>query len=551
MSSGIAEPNLGWGAPLTLSNGDSYLGKTSRDYKKHGEGLVLFMSSNSDCIAYCGQFLDGESAGYQMHGLGTMFLVIEKSKYIGCFADNQRCGPGKIVAPNGSVFEGTFHDDMKHGPGVLKRSNGDVIQGEWSFGDCSSTVNVKYANGDTYSGGYSEKTGERGQGRLVCTNGDTYTGQWLSGLKHGKGVMTSHREEEEGEYVRDGQWAAGKLNGHASVRYPSGEMYTGFGVMRYAASSERYEGMWREGFHSGEGVLSCVESNGNLVKIYEGEWLASNFHGTGTHYNVSHNSSKRSASITPWNRTASRFHNRQYLSYTGQWQHGARSGTGRCSYKDGAVYDGEWKEDLRVDKGSYRFADDTVYTGGWVQDKMGVSQNPVLGRLQFPDGSVYEGKFQDNSRHGHGTLTSRNGSVYSGQWLNGSQHGQGQFTSGIDESVYIGSWVANKREGHGVETYPLSKESYSGQWRQNEYHTTELKAWQRGVPYDKTKHGCGVYRYANGDVYEGQWVRGKRQGSGVLTSGRGEELCNGDWALDRFLSSVSVAVDPSVVYDRS
>lgn len=30
------------------------------------------------------------------------------------------------------------------------------------------------------------------------------------------------------------------------------------------------------------------------------------------------------------------------------------------------------------------------------------------------------------------------------------------------------------------------------------------------------RHGFGTMDYANGDVYEGEWVNGKRHGKGVL-----------------------------------
>ena len=41
--------------------------------------------------------------------------------------------------------------------------------------------------------------------------------------------------------------------------------------------------------------------------------------------------------------------------------------------------------------------------------------------------------------------------------------------------------------------------------------------------------GQGVARYANGDVYDGSFVRGRRQGPGTMRYANGQEA-SGDWA---------------------
>ena len=41
------------------------------------------------------------------------------------------------------------------------------------------------------------------------------------------------------------------------------------------------------------------------------------------------------------------------------------------------------------------------------------------------DGSVYEGEFVNDKRHGTGTYRYANGDVYKGEWKDGHQHGRG------------------------------------------------------------------------------------------------------------------------------
>lgn len=50
-----------------------------------------------------------------------------------------------------------------------------------------------------------------------------------------------------------------------------------------------------------------------------------------------------------------------------------------------------------------------------------------VGRLKFPNGDIYEGKFSHGQLQGQGQLTTNNGSVvYKGQFQNGFKHGVGQ-----------------------------------------------------------------------------------------------------------------------------
>ena len=42
-----------------------------------------------------------------------------------------------------------------------------------------------------------------------------------------------------------------------------------------------------------------------------------------------------------------------------------------------------------------------------------------LGRFTYQDGSVYEGGYKNNMKHGHGKLTKADGTVeFEGKWVN-------------------------------------------------------------------------------------------------------------------------------------
>ena len=46
------------------------------------------------------------------------------------------------------------------------------------------------------------------------------------------------------------------------------------------------------------------------------------------------------------------------------------------------------------------------------------------------------------------------------------------------------------------------------------------------------RHGKGVMKYSNGDVYQGQWGEGYRQGTGLIKFGDGTSF-DGQWHLDK------------------
>jgi len=47
-----------------------------------------------------------------------------------------------------------------------------------------------------------------------------------------------------------------------------------------------------------------------------------------------------------------------------------RWGEGHCRYTDGSVYEGEWLRDLRHGMGCLTLRDETTYQGQWQDDKL-------------------------------------------------------------------------------------------------------------------------------------------------------------------------------------
>ena len=60
------------------------------------------------------------------------------------------------------------------------------------------------------------------------------------------------------------------------------------------------------------------------------------------------------------------------------------------------------------------------------------------GTMIYEDGSVYDGEWLNDLRHGPGRCTWPNGIVYNGEWKNDKQDGKGQLEIPSAECKYDG-----------------------------------------------------------------------------------------------------------------
>lgn len=54
-----------------------------------------------------------------------------------------------------------------------------------------------------------------------------------------------------------------------------------------------------------------------------------------------------------------------------------------------------------------------------------------------------------------------------------------------------------------------------------------------GQVKDKFRNGKGRMTYANGDIYQGDWVNGKAQGNGVFVDKANGTIYEGQWDKDK------------------
>lgn len=72
--------------------------------------------------------------------------------------------------------------------------------------------------------------------------------------------------------------------------------------------------------------------------------------------------------------------------------------------------------------------------------------------IEFENGAVYDGAFQNGLFEGHGAISYSDGAVYDGLWTRGKRQGYGTYTY-TDGAVYMGEWFDGKRTGQGLMTF--------------------------------------------------------------------------------------------------
>jgi hypothetical protein len=91
--------------------------------------------------------------------------------------------------------------------------------------------------------------------------------------------------------------------------------------------------------------------------------------------------------------------------------------------------------------------------------------------------------------------------------------------------------------GEGRAKFP-SGDVYEGQWLNGKRHGIGTYVWNfsrgqyAGEWQHSYQHGHGVRTYPNGDEYDGEWQLDNRDGQGIMRHANGDQY-NGGWIDDR------------------
>ena len=231
----------------------------------HGEGRLRY----ADGRVYEGTWNRGKRCG---HGRQTW---PGGRAYDGEWDNDRICGWGVMTyperdRPGRASYEGMWEDGLFHGPGTLRYRDGSADEGEWERNRLKSAAAAPAAPEEEI---------------LDYADGSRYEGQTRSGFPHGEGTMHFAPDDPYGLERYTGSWLTGKRHGRGLQRWRSGDEYEGDwdanrmqgqGVYRYA-DGRRYEGPWHDGQPHGEGVF--IDTDGTVYKgtfengLQEGRFL--------------------------------------------------------------------------------------------------------------------------------------------------------------------------------------------------------------------------------------------------------------------------------------
>jgi len=137
--------------------------------------------------------------------------------------------------------------------------------------------------------------------------------------------------------------------------------------------------------------------------------------------------------------------NWKWLSQCRKTMLNGKDGFGWCEGAvPGTLYEGDWGNNKRHGVGRFVWQNNDRYIGDWHDDfKHG------HGLMLWMNGDRYDGDWQHDLRHGSATYTYANGGKYVGQYMNDERHGQGTFYW-PDGEHFMGTWKTGGRHGSGV-----------------------------------------------------------------------------------------------------
>lgn len=166
----------------------------------------------------------------------------------------------------------------------------------------------------------------------------------------------------------------------------------------------------------------------------------------------------------------------------------------RIDYEDGSYYEGEVKNGVPHGHGTHTFANEEYMIGNFVD---GIIFDDTA-HYGFADGGSYNGRIVDGILSGFGTKEWGGdwvGHSYEGHFENNNPNGEGTYTF-PDGSTNVGLF----KDGVFIPPSPATVDyDYKGES-------------SNGLP-----HGVGKMTMKNGDVYKGDFVNGVRHGLGELT----------------------------------
>lgn len=488
------------------------------DGLQHGSGVKKwFDETRAPTKVYEGSFADG-----LMHGKGKL-QEFGKYVYEGDFVFDVKEGNGLMTFLNGGAllnFEGRFERNRRV-RGKLQYANYGLYEGEFNEGEAREGYgSYRPGSGETdMYDGYWRADRFDGQGELVTAQGETYEGQFVAGVKRGRGKLT--RTSENGKEVINGFFEEAVCT-KGIIQFPDGTIYKGellsnqrhgFGSYQ-SANGSKYVGEFKDNQYHGKGLITY--SNGDR---YQGEFSRGKRNGYGE--------------LTS-----------KHFRYIGMFKDDGMHGKGVMVHSESQEGEKRFKQEGEFNEGKLEgegctvwFKDETRFRGKFVQGAI------LKGEAVYRDKTRYQGWFKEFRPHDQGQIWLGNGDGYRGSFFEGQMKGRGEYSFGArnEELLVFKGLICDGRKAVGTLTYRTkageAEESYFGELLDWEPHTEgeSVGVWHKeGVfRYEgKFVHGklhgeCEYMKYNMGNkspmVFRGMYVNGSQEGEGTCLMSNGDQ----------------------------
>ena len=133
-------------------------------------------------------------------------------------------------------------------------------------------------------------------------------------------------------------------------------------------------------------------------------------------------------------------------------------------YYEGDWYEGRWHGHCSI----LRDVDGNIYQGPVVRDEFNDIMEGENGTMNYTDGRIFHGKFQEDEAVEGMMSDPHHGEHYVGQIRNDQKHGLGTYHFS-DGSKYEGEFVMDVIQGRGKMTW-IDGSFYEGDWLRGEIH---------------------------------------------------------------------------------
>ncbi|KAL7548590.1 hypothetical protein ACHAWF_011870, partial [Thalassiosira exigua] len=446
----------------------------------------------------------------------------EWGTYDGALDENQnRQGQGKMTYSKGNWYEGGFVDDKYHGDkGVYRWANGDEYEGSWKDGERHGIYIFRSADGSVDYSRY-ENGSHVGEG-VTWSPDRQKSHKVVAGDKANEISLTMAKKLAEDLF--DLPVPEKSSASSASAPRPTPSSNVGFIGRLFAKKKMGPDGKMMF-YDNGEwgsyvkGDIDNAENRQGQGKMsyasgnwYEGGFVDDKYHGDrGIYY---------------WS---------DGDEYEGSWQDGERHGKGIFRSVDGSVEYSMYEKESSTGEGVWWSADrKSAYTmlNGVKQMELMIEEAESIAKEKF---GLSIPEFRATKVSAVVEPSQRAPTSFIGRLIRSSDDGV-IGSDGIMRFKDYGEWgnydgefdsTGKRRHGKGVMTYNGGTSYYKGNFVENEFHGDN-----------------GVYRWSDGDEYEGSWYEGERHGIGIFRMANGcveysiydKGQCKGEgvvWSPDR------------------